>query len=275
MNDHASFHHANFDPRDGSRRSGPRVVALGDSVTLGVGDSPVPGIGAGWAAHVAHALGASSFTNLAENGTRARGLGVSQVPTGLMDRPDVVLLTVGGNDVLRGDFSPTEITSTVADAIARLGRPGREIVVLSLDKIAIFDVLGRHVSIVMARRVAQANAALSAAVKGTCVRWIDGASVVAPLGEAAWHIDRIHPSPAGHRALAAAALKALSPVLPQVYPIVEPGVRPSLAMQAWWLARQGLPWIAKRSRDLLPQVAQVVTHELLEERRARVRTAAI
>jgi lysophospholipase L1-like esterase len=253
---------------------GPRVVALGDSVTLGIGDSAVPGIGAGWAAHVAHALGASSFANVAENGTRARGLGANQVPTVLMQLPDLVLMTVGGNDVLRGDFSPDEITARVADAIARLSRPGREIVVLSLDKIAIFDLLGRHVSIVMARRVALANAALAVAVTGTGVRWIDGASVVAPLGEAAWHIDRIHPSPAGHRALAAAALDVLSPVFAQVHPIVEPGARPSLATRAWWLARQGLPWIAKRSRDLLPQVAQVVTHELLEERRARVRTAA-
>jgi hypothetical protein len=42
--------------------------------------------------------------------------------------------------------------------------------------------------------------------------------------------------------------------------------------RGWWLARQGLPWIAKRSRDLIPQMAQVVTHELLEERRAKART---
>jgi lysophospholipase L1-like esterase len=253
---------------------GPRVVALGDSITLGIGDVAVPGIGAGWAAHVAHAIGASSYANLAENGTRARSLGLSQLPTGLMQRPDVVLLTVGGNDVLRGDFSPPEITEHVADAVARLRRPGREIVMISLDRIAAFDVLGRRVSAVMARRVGQVNGALGLAVAGTGVHWVNGAEVFARLGDSAWHIDRIHPSPAGHRALAEAALRVLTPTYPQVERICAPGSRPSLTARGWWLARRGLPWLAKRSRDLIPQMAQVVTHEMLEERRAKARTRA-
>lgn len=255
---------------DETRPTGPRVVAMGDSVTLGIGDRHVPGVGAGWAAHVAHALGASSFTNVAENGTRARNLAASQLPTGLMQQPDIVLLTVGGNDVLRGDFSPAEITERVSDALERLGRPGREIVLVSLDRIAAFDVLGRRVSAVMARRIGQANAALEAAVAGKNVRWIDGADVFARLGSVAWHIDRIHPSPAGHRALAAAALRELSVTHAQVTPVVPPGSTPRLAARAWWLTRRGVPWMAKRSKDLIPQVALVVTHELLEDRRTRM-----
>lgn len=260
--------------RSQGKARGPRVVALGDSITLGIGDATVQGVGAGWAAHVAHAIGASSFTNLAENGTRARSLGISQLPTGLMQRPDVVLLTVGGNDVLRGDFSPPEITAHVADAVARLRRPGREIVLIGLDRIAAFDALGRRVSTVMARRVGQVNGALGMAVAGTDVHWVNGAAVFAGLGPAAWHIDRIHPSPAGHRALAESVLRVLAGRYPQVRAIDAPGARPSLLARAWWLTRQGLPWIAKRSRDLIPQMAQVVTHELLEEHRAKVRTRA-
>ena len=255
-----------------TRSNGPRVVALGDSVTLGVGDGHVLEVGAGWAAHVAYALGASSFTNVAENGTRARSLGLSQLPTVLMQRPDIVLLTVGGNDVLRGDFSPTEITERMVDALTRLHRPGREIVIISLDRIAAFDLLGRRVSATMARRISRANGALRTAIAGTQVHLVDGAEVFARLGESAWHIDRIHPSPAGHRALAEAALHLLSGTHSQARPIVAPGSRPNLPARAWWLTRQGLPWIAKRSRDLIPQIAQVVTHELLEDRRAKLRS---
>lgn len=250
---------------------GPRVVALGDSVTLGVGDSTLPGIGAGWAAHVAHALGASEFVNLAANGTRARDLGATQVPSALMARPDVVLMTVGGNDVLRGDFCPAEITAHVRDALERLERPGREIVVIGLDRIAAFSVLGRRVSTVMARRVGQANAAISAAVAGTRVHLIDGGDVFGRVGTIAWHIDRIHPSPAGHRALTAEALWHVSRRFPHPAPIEPAGAPPSLISRAWWMTHNGVPWIAKRSRDLLPQMALVVTHELLEERRSKGR----
>ncbi|MCB2412738.1 SGNH/GDSL hydrolase family protein [Demequina sp. TTPB684] len=252
---------------------GPRVVALGDSITLGVGDSALPGIGAGWAAHLAYAIGASEFTNLAANGTRARDLALTQVPTALMARPDVVLMTVGGNDVLRGDFSPAEITEHLRDALSRFERPGRQIVMISLDRIAAFSVLGRRVSTVMGRRIGLANAAISAAIAGTGVRMVDGAEVFARLGTSAWHVDRIHPSPGGHRALALEALRQVSHCYAQTAAVVPSGPGPSLISRAWWMTHNGVPWVAKRSRDLVPQVARVVTHELLEERRAKAQPA--
>lgn len=252
---------------------GPRVVALGDSVTLGIGDSTHPGIGAGWAAHVAHALGASTYLNLAANGTRARDMGSTQVPSALMTQPDIVLMTVGGNDVLRGDFNPPEITAHVSDAVARLERPGREMVMISLDHIAVFSVLGPRVAAVMARRIGQANDAIRRAVEGTRVHLVDGRAVFAAVGPAAWHIDRIHPSPEGHRALTVEALTCLSPSFAQVAGVVAAGSPPSLASRAWWMMHHGAPWVAKRSRDLLPQMARVVTHELLEDRRTRARPA--
>jgi lysophospholipase L1-like esterase len=242
-------------------------------VTLGIGDSTVPGIGAGWAAHLAHAVGASEFVNLAANGTRARDLGATQIPSALMMRPDIVLLTVGGNDVLRGDFCPAEITAHVKDALERLERPGREIVMIGLDSIAAFAVLGHRVSTVMGRRIGQANAAIGAAVAGTRVHLIDGAEVFGRLGDMAWHIDKIHPSPEGHRALTVEALRHVSQKFVQAAPISVAGPAPSLISRAWWMTHNGVPWVAKRSRDLLPQMARVVAHELLEERRSKAQPA--
>lgn len=248
-------------------RRGPRVVALGDSITLGVGDHERGDVPCGWAAHVAHCLGASSFVNLAANGTRARTLAATQLPRALVELPDIVLMTVGGNDVLRGDFQADEVRDRVADVIARLERPGRVILLLTIDRVRLFAVLGKRVDAVMARRVRQLNQALLDAVAGTSVTVLDGAAVFASAGSDAWHVDRIHPSARGHRVLAAAALEALAGSHPQIAPIPQAGPSPHLPARLWWLLRQGLPWVAKRSRDLIPQVATVVAHELIVERR--------
>ncbi|SEI97610.1 SGNH/GDSL hydrolase family protein [Demequina mangrovi] len=249
--------------------TGPRIVALGDSITLGIGDGVQRSNGdVGWAAHTAAALGASSFANLAANGVRARDMLASQVPRALAERPDVVLLTVGGNDVLRGDFSPLEVELALGEAVDRLERPGRRILTVSLDRIGLFDLAPRRIADAMARRVGEVNAAIARAVAHTDVEVIDGATLLASLGRHAWHIDRIHPSPLGHRALARAAATMLVDDWACRAAVPDPPAPPGRAAVAAWLAVNGLPWAVKRSRDLIPQVTMVVARELRDERRA-------
>jgi lysophospholipase L1-like esterase len=249
---------------------GPRIVALGDSITAGVGDNAVVNAaGAGWAAHVATALKASSFTNLAANGVRTQHMARTQVPDALMERPDVVLATIGGNDVLRGDFDPRKLAIDVREAVTRLARPEREIVLVSLDNIALFEMMPRTVATVMAMRVEAVNCALAQAVVGTKAVIVSGAEAMRAGGRQSWHIDRVHPSPHGHRAIADATVAALQHRWVPMAPVPAAGPPPTWADQAWWLVRNGSPWVAKRSRDLIPQVAQLVTHELLNARRER------
>ncbi|WP_062521254.1 SGNH/GDSL hydrolase family protein [Demequina silvatica] len=249
--------------------TGPRVVALGDSITLGVGDGVQRSWGqVGWAAHAAAGLGASSFLNLAANGVRAREMLQRQVGVAVAARPDAVLLTVGGNDVLRGDFSPAEVEAALGSAVSQLARPGRAIVTVSLDRIGLFDLAPRRVAEAMARRIGEANAAIARAVAGTDVTVIDGATLLSSLGRRAWHIDRIHPSPLGHRALADAAVDVLGERWPRRCAIAAPPPPPSPVAVAAWLAVNGVPWALKRSRDLIPQVTMVVARELRDERRS-------
>jgi lysophospholipase L1-like esterase len=64
-------------------------AALGDSITLGVGD-PAPGGGwRGWAAFLAQSLPGGHLVNLAANGARAADVERAQLPRALELRPDV------------------------------------------------------------------------------------------------------------------------------------------------------------------------------------------
>ncbi|GIG55071.1 SGNH hydrolase [Demequina activiva] len=251
------------------------MVAIGDSLTLGVGDGTQDARGdVGWAAHTARALGASAFVNLAANGTRARDLVPRQLAAALAARPDVVLATAGGNDVLRGDFDPAEVERELTAALGALAHPGRRIVLVTIDRIGLFDAFPAAITDVMARRVGLANIAIRAAAATVGATVVDGAAVFRIAGRRAWHIDRIHPSAYGHRQIAWTAVAALSPQWCAVAPISPAPAAPRLRTRAWWLVRKGAPWAVKRSRDLIPQIAQAVTHELLEDRRGRIgRTA--
>ncbi|WP_084102174.1 GDSL-type esterase/lipase family protein [Demequina sp. NBRC 110051] len=242
--------------------SGPRVVAMGDSITLGVGDGLEEAWGrVGWASHVAHATGATAFLNLAANGVRARDL-ATQLPDALAARPDVVLCTVGGNDALRGDFNATEVERYTRETLTALTHDGRTVILATIDRIGLFDLLPRAIADVMARRAHAVNSALSAAAAPTGAVVLDGAVIFAAAGSSAWHIDRIHPSQRGHRALAAAAVGTLAPRWPQLAAISPAAATPALHARLWWLTRRGIPWAARRSRDLLPQVVGVVASEL-------------
>lgn len=255
--------------------NGPRVVAMGDSVTFGVGDGlQWPDGTSGWAGHVATSLGARHYVNIAHNGVRARHLMASQVPVALKQDPDVVLMTVGGNDVLRGDFSPQEIQCSLTDVFRRLDRPHRDVVVVTLDQIGVFRAIGRRVQGIMARRIAETNHAIMAACEGTSVRVVDGADVFGAVGPRAWHVDKVHPSQVGHRAIASRAVDALALKWPRVAEPAPARPAPAWAMRATWLTVYGLPWVAKRSIDFVPDLAEVVRSEMRSDRQPGLREYA-
>jgi lysophospholipase L1-like esterase len=223
---------------------GPVVVALGDSVTGGVGDAAGPGTspGLGWAGRLAELAGASRFVNLAGDGARARHVVAAQLPQALALLPDVATVVVGGNDVLRSDFSAHDVARDLSTAVTALRDVGATVVLARLPAIGVFELMPPVVRRVMRARVAEVNAVVDAvarasrpasvselgalrasrAAPGTdrgpgiddgrgrgAVVVVDVVDAVRLAGRAAWHADRVHPSAAGHRALAAVAAVAL------------------------------------------------------------------
>jgi lysophospholipase L1-like esterase len=224
--------------------SGPVVVALGDSVTGGVGDAVGPGepAGPGWAGRLAELAGAARFVNLASDGARARHVVAEQLPQALALLPDVATVVVGGNDVLRSDFSAHAVARDLSTAVTALRDVGATVVLARLPAIGLFEVMPPAVRRVMRDRVAAVNAVVDAVARasrpGTVselgalrasraapgtdrgpgvddgrgrggVVVLDVADAARLAGRAAWHADRVHPSAAGHRALAAVAAVAL------------------------------------------------------------------
>src|SRR6185437_1113830 len=85
-----------------------KLVALGDSITLGYGD-PMPGGGwRGWASLLADAVGAD-LHNLAKSGAQVGDVAESQLSRAVALQPDVATVVVGVNDTLRDTFDAAQI----------------------------------------------------------------------------------------------------------------------------------------------------------------------
>src|SRR5438552_16094538 len=96
-----------------------KLVALGDSITLGYGD-PMPGGGwRGWAALLAEAVGAD-LHNLAKSGAQVRDVAESQLNRAVALEPDVASVVVGVNDTLRDTFDAARIARTLDHVIGVL-----------------------------------------------------------------------------------------------------------------------------------------------------------
>lgn len=232
----------------------PTVLALGDSVTVGVGDVGAP---TGWAAHLADAVGSAHFVNVATNGARARDVSLRQLPVAGADLPHLTTLLVGGNDVLRADFNPHEVAWHVGRAAGHARSLDSDVLVVLLPDPRHTIPAPRMVRRVLASRAFAANDAISRNLRGRGrVAILDPRDVAGMTDARLWHIDRMHPSALGHRVLAEAALDCLASLgwTPRKAIPDPPDIPSSKLRQAAWLVRNGVPWFAKRSTDLLPEL---------------------
>ena len=97
-----------------------RIVTLGDSITMGMGD-PAPGGGwRGWAQHLAAGVARPELHNLAVRGAQAKHVERDQLPAALELRPEIASVVVGINDTLRAGFDPVRTGQATARTVAAL-----------------------------------------------------------------------------------------------------------------------------------------------------------
>ena len=240
-------------------------AALGDSITLGVGD-PAPGGGwRGWAAFLAEGLPGGRLVNLAGNGARVSDVERTQLPRALELRPDVASVVVGVNDILRAGFDAARIQSALAHVTGSLSAAGAVVLTMRLPDPGMMLGLPAALARPLGRR-------LQCDQRGRWTRWrrssarvhFDVAADLATYDRRMWSADRLHPNERGHRYIAARFHDQLAARGHRLGP--RPGTEPTSPPPtrldtAAWMATKGTTWVLRRCTDLVPYLLVMALRE--------------
>ncbi|MFI1396867.1 GDSL-type esterase/lipase family protein [Streptomyces sp. NPDC020681] len=245
-----------------------RFVALGDSLTEGVGDR-VAGGWRGWAALLAEGLGCADgpaeFRKLAVSGALTEDVTERQAPEALAFGADIAAVLVGVNDTLRRTFDIEDMAKRLDTVCAQLTARGAVILTACLPDPG--SMLG--LPLPLARPLARRQRAVNAVVHALSDRYdaihLHAADADWVQDRAMWSADRLHPGERGHRMIARHFHELLTErgfrlgTEPGVEPTQPP---PTKAAKVLWLATAGTAWVARRCTDLLPQLMRLAGSEV-------------
>ncbi|MDW4904354.1 SGNH/GDSL hydrolase family protein [Streptomyces sp. ADMS] len=243
-----------------------RFVALGDSLTEGVGD-PVDGGWRGWAALLADGFGDTpiEFSNLAVSGAQTRDVLERQTPTGLDLEPDIVSVVIGVNDTLRRTFDIHAVATRLDEVYAAFTERGALLLTACLPDPGAMLGLPGALANPLARRQRAVNAVVHALSERYGAVHLHAAGGEWLCGREMWSADRLHPGERGHRQLAVRfhALLAERGVTGGAGPSAGPQQpAPTRSANLRWLATAGTGWVARRCTDLLPQLLRLAAQEV-------------
>jgi lysophospholipase L1-like esterase len=243
-------------------------AALGDSITLGVGDPVrVPGqrlTWRGWAALLAEGLCEPTLHKLASNGALATDIERVQLPQALQLRPDVASVVFGVNDTLRSGFDPDRIAAAAAHTVGALRASGAQVLTMRLPDPGQMLGLPGALARPLARRAHAVNAVMDAVSERFGTVHFDAAGDTEVYDPRMWAVDRLHPSERGHRLIARRFYQQLAAA---GHPVAEPpdpepqNPPPTWLAQFAWMATKGTAWVVRRSTDLVPSLLTMAVKE--------------
>lgn len=242
-------------PRAGSLRPEPRLwsryVALGDSMTEGLGDVGPDGALVGWADRLAALLSAHSpefsYANLAVRGRLLKDIAGGQVEAGLALEPDLVSIIGGGNDILRPGADPDALAAELEDAVARIRATGADVLMATPA-----DPSGAPIVERTRGKAAIYLAHLLTIAERQGAYLLNQWSLTFLGDWRMWESDRIHMSTEGHRRVALAAYEALGHTTGEadwrlpLPPSTPTGRLDSLRENAVWAKEYAAPWVSRR-----------------------------
>lgn len=243
LNDTQPLHGTPLPP--GSAAQWHAYVAIGDSLSEGLGDPLHRGQTRGWAhllaQHLRRVQPDVAFTNLAVRGHLARHALRDQLEPARRLAPDLVSIVIGGNDVLlRPVFDPSRLGAELSALVEPFA--GRATVLLAtLPDLTACSPMPPPVRGRLRRRIAAANHVIRTTSRRYDTVLYDAWSDPRTRQHALWSIDRIHPSAEGHRLIAASVAALLRvPLDPDAHEPVRGSVADTArryCREAGWLLR--------------------------------------
>lgn len=247
-------------------RSHPTFAVIGDSAAYGTGDEIAPGQFRGWAGFLSDNFrDGCDYFNFSRPGAKSKEVATVQLDKVLKQQPDICAVIVGGNDILRNDFDPILLHKNLQYICRSLLEIGSEIVMVELHDPLQLLKLPKLIARVLNKRVNAVNAVYRKIALEFDVVSIKTRKIPTVHQKSNWHIDRMHPGPAGHFLLARFIAEKLKQRgwainLPAVLNIRETSKKEKIL----WLLRNGTPWFLKRSLDLLPAAIFLMIVEALK-----------
>jgi lysophospholipase L1-like esterase len=247
------------------------LAVIGDSAASGVGDSDANGNHFGWGYHLAQAFNEPLiYINAARPGARSGEVLEEQLVKVSVHDPELVAVVVGGNDLLRSNFSPTVFESNLRETLIRLVSTGATVMLLELHDPTKIVPMPYLVGRICRRRVTAVNKATSKMAQDFGAIMLPTRSLENIYSRSKWHVDRMHPSKLGHQFIASEFAKMLRDRGFDVGDVaISPVNNRSRKDSILWMLRNGTPWFAKRSIDLFPGLIWLSMAEIVYLVRSR------
>ena len=247
-------------------KSHPTFAVIGDSAAYGTGDEIAPGHFRGWAGFLSDNFrDGCDYYNFSRPGAKSTEVATIQLEKVLKQQPDICAVIVGGNDILRNGFDPILLHKNLQHICKSLLAMGSELVMVELHDPLQLLKLPKTIARVLDKRVNAVNAVYRKIALEFDVVSIKTRKIPTVHQKSNWHIDRMHPGPAGHFLLARYIAEKLKQRgwaidLPAVLNIRQVSKKDKII----WLLRNGTPWFLKRSVDLFPIALILVLVETIK-----------
>ncbi len=190
-----------------------QFVAVGDSVTEGVGD-PTPGGLRGWADRLADALASQRddfiYEKLAVRGLLTREITASQLQRALELKPDLTSAIAGMNDLIRSSFDPEVFRDELSDLVGPLAATDATVLTATFPDVTRFLLIPRRYKTNLRNRLLDANQIIREVAATHDTLLVDAEDLPDSIDPRSFSVDRLHPGPRGHLLIARAFAELLS-----------------------------------------------------------------